>query len=69
VFLFAAMESWARRRMLALATCLLTLVGAAAAVAGLGLAVMYGGRYVLLVPMVAVAAVLLVVNLRELFHR
>jgi hypothetical protein len=69
VFLFITMEAWARRRMLALATCLGTLVGAVAVVAGLGLAVMYGGRYVLLVPMVAVAGVLLVVNLRELFHR
>ena len=39
-----------------------------AVVAGLGLAVVYGGRYVLLVPMVAVPVVLLVVNLRELFH-
>jgi hypothetical protein len=69
VFLFVTMEAWARRRMLVLATCLLTLVGAVAVVAGLGLAVRYGGRYVLLVPMVAIAGVLLVVNLRELFRR
>jgi hypothetical protein len=45
------------------------LAGAAVVVAGLSLAVMYGGRYVLLVPMVAVAGVLMVVNLRELFRR
>ena len=69
VFLFALMEAWARRRLLAFAMGLLTLAGAAAVLTGLGLAVAYGGRYVLLVPLVAVAAVLLVVNLRELFHR
>ena len=68
VFLFALMEAWARRRLLALASGLLMLAGAAAVVAGLTLAVMYGGRYVLLVPMVVVAGVLLVVNLRELFR-
>ncbi len=69
VFLFVLMEAWARRRLLAFATGSLVLAGAVAVVAGLGLAVAYGGRYVLLVPMVAVAGVLLVVNLRELFHR
>jgi hypothetical protein len=45
------------------------LAGAGVIVAGLSLAVLYGGRYVLLVPMVVVAGVLLVVNLRELFRR
>jgi hypothetical protein len=69
VFLFALLEAWARRRLLAFATGLLMLVGAGAVVAGLSLAVMYGGRYVLLVPMVVVAGFLLVANLRELFHR
>jgi hypothetical protein len=69
VFVFVLMEAWARRRLLAFATGLLMLAGAVAVVAGLGVAVVYGGRYVLLVPMVAVAGVLLVVNLRELFHR
>jgi hypothetical protein len=69
VFLFALMEAWARRRLLAFGTGLLMLAGAVAIVAGLGVAVVYGGRYVLLVPMVVVAGVLLVANLRELFHR
>lgn len=69
VFLFVMMESWARRRLLAFTLVLLVLAGAVAVITGLGLAVVYGGRYVLLVPMVAVAIVLLVVNLRELFHR
>jgi hypothetical protein len=69
VFLFLTMEAWARRRLLALGAGLLMLAGALAVVAGLGLAVFYGGRYVLLVPMVAIAVVLLVVNLRELFRR
>jgi hypothetical protein len=68
VFLFLTMEAWARRRMLALAMGLLTLAAAVAVVVGLSFAVVYGGRYVLLVPMVAVAVVLLVVNLRELFR-
>ncbi|GLY82226.1 hypothetical protein [Actinoallomurus iriomotensis] len=68
VFLFLTMEAWARRRMLALATGLLMLAGAVAVVVGLSFAVVYGGRYVLLGPMVVVAAVLLVVNLRELFR-
>jgi hypothetical protein len=69
VFLFALMEAWARRRLLAFATGLLMLVGAGVVVTGLGLAVAYGGRYVLLVPLVGIAVVLLVVNLRELFRR
>jgi len=69
VVLFVMMEAWARRRLLAFGLGLLVLAGAVVVVAGLGLAVVYGGRYVLLVPMVAVAVVLLVVNLRELFHR
>jgi hypothetical protein len=69
VFVFATMEAWARRRMLVLATCLLTLVGLVAVVAGVVVAVVYGGRYVLLVPMVVLAGLHLVVNLRELFHR
>ncbi|GAA4516294.1 hypothetical protein GCM10023191_087060 [Actinoallomurus oryzae] len=68
VFLFLTMEAWARRRMLALATGLLMLAGAVAVVVGLSFAVVYGGRYVLLGPMVVVAGVLLVVNLRELFR-
>lgn len=69
VFLFVTMEAWARRRLLAFATGLLTLAGAGTVMAGLGLAIVFGGRYVLLAPMVVVAGVLLVVNLRELFHR
>jgi hypothetical protein len=40
-----------------------------AVVVGLSFAVVYGGRYVLLGPMVVVAGVLLVVNLRELFRK
>jgi hypothetical protein len=69
VVLFVTMEAWARRKLLAFSTGLLMLGGGVAVAAGLGLAVIYGGRYVLLVPMAAVAGVLLVVNLRELFHR
>jgi hypothetical protein len=69
VFLFLTMEAWARRRMLALATGLLMLAGAVAVVVGLSFAVVYGGRYVLLGPLVVVAGVLLVVNLRELFRK
>jgi hypothetical protein len=69
VFLFVTMEAWARRRLLAFSTGLLILGGVLAGATGLGLAVVYGGRYVLLAPLVVVAGVLLVVNLRELFHR
>jgi hypothetical protein len=68
VFLFLTMEAWARRRMLALVAGLLMLAGVVAVVVGLSFAVVYGGRYVLLAPMVVVAGVLLVVNLRELFR-
>ncbi len=69
VLLFVTMEAWARRRLLAFATGLLVLAAAMGAAALLGLAIVYGGRYVLLAPLVVVAGVLLVVNLRELFHR
>ena len=69
VVLFVTMEAWARRKLLAFSTGLLMLAGAVAVVAGLGLAVAYGGRYVLLAPLVVIAGFLLVVNLRELFHR
>ncbi|MCO5969935.1 hypothetical protein [Actinoallomurus soli] len=69
VLLFVMMEAWVRRRLLAFATGLLMLAGGLAVAVGLGLAVKYGGRYVLLAPLVVVAGVLLVVNLRELFHR
>jgi hypothetical protein len=62
------MEAWARRRMLALVAGLLMLAGVVAVVVGLSFAVVYGGRYLLLAPMVVVAGVLLVVNLRELFR-
>ncbi len=69
VVLFVTMEAWARRKLLAFSTGLLVLAAAVAVLAGLGLAVAYGGRYVLLAPLVVIAGVLLVVNLRELFHR
>jgi hypothetical protein len=69
VILFVTTEAWVRRKLLAFSTGLLVLAMGLAVAAGLGVAVIYGGRYVLLVPMVAVAAVLLVVNLRELFRR
>lgn len=69
VILFVTMEAWVRRKLLAFSTGLLVLAMGLAVAAGLGVAVIYGGRYLLLVPMVAVAAVLLVVNLRELFRR
>ncbi|GAA0351561.1 hypothetical protein NE235_23375 [Actinoallomurus spadix] len=69
VLLFVTMEAWVRRKLLSFATGLLTLAGGLAVAVGLGLAVKYGGRYVLLAPLVVVAGVLLVVNLRELFHR
>ncbi len=69
VVLFVTMEAWARRKLLQFSTGLLMLAGAVAVVAGLVLAVTYGGRYVLLAPLVVIAGFLLVVNLRELFHR
>jgi hypothetical protein len=69
VILFITMEAWARRKLLAFSTGLLVLAVGLAVAAGLGVAVIYGGRYVLLVPMAVVAGVLLVVNLRELFRR
>ncbi len=69
VILFVTMEAWGRRRLLAFATGLLMLAAGIAVAAGLGLAFSYGGRYVLLGPLVVVAGILLVVNLRELFHR
>jgi hypothetical protein len=69
VLLFVTMEAWVRRKLLAFATGLLMPAGALAVAVGLGLAVIYGGRYVLLAPLVVVAGVLLVVNLRELFRR
>jgi hypothetical protein len=69
IVLFVTMEAWTRRRLLAFATGLSVLAGAVAVAAGLGLAFSYGGRYVLLAPLVVIAVVLLVVNLRELFHR
>jgi hypothetical protein len=68
VVLFVTMEAWARRKLLAFSTGLLMLAGGVAVAAGLGLAVIYGGRYVVLAPLVVVAGVLLVVNLRELFR-
>ena len=66
--LFVALEAWARRKLLAFSTGLLMLAGGLVVAAGLWLAVVYGGRYVLLAPLVVVSVVLLVVNLRELFH-
>ncbi|WP_345443331.1 hypothetical protein [Actinoallomurus vinaceus] len=69
VMFFVTMEAWVKRKLLAFATGLLMLAGGLTVAVGLGLAVIYGGRYVLLAPLVVVAGVLLVVNLRELFHR
>jgi hypothetical protein len=69
ILFFVTLEAWARRKLLAFTTVLLTLAAGLAVAAAIGLGVIYGGRYVLLVPMVFVAGFLLVVNLRELLHR
>jgi hypothetical protein len=69
ILLFIAVEAWARRKLLVFGTGLLMLAGVVGVIVGAGFAVAYGGRYVLLAPLVIAAAVLLFINLRDLFRR
>jgi hypothetical protein len=69
ILLFTAVEAWARRKLLLFGTGLLMLAGVVGGIVGAGFAVAYGGRYVLLAPLVIAAGVLLFVNLRDLFRR